>query len=339
MRTPILLSGLALAIAACAQQNVVRIGPGVTPPRLLSKIEPEYSFEAREAHVQGTVVFQIVVDENGRPAEISVLSPLGFGLDERAQAAIEKWSFAPGAKEGRAVKVLATIDVNFRFPGIWFDEKAESRRTKFNLALEAIKSHEPKRTEPAVKTIQDLARQKYPPAMGLLGRMMRVGQYVAKDPAQGVSLIAKAADKNYGPAIFDLGVLYLEGTQVPLDAEKGLKLIHDAALLGSVPAQYQLGQRYEAGSALPRDAERARHYFRLCAAKGDPNCQLKLGKLLLDLPAREESDYVQALAWLQLAADRGNNEAKNIAAAETRKLTQAQEDWMDKLKAQLVRPQ
>jgi TPR repeat protein len=66
---------------------------------------------------------------------------------------------------------------------------------------------------------------------------------------------------------------------------------------------------------------------------------LKLGKLLLDLPAREESDYVQALAWLQLAADRGNNEAKNIAAAETRKLTQAQEDWMDKLKAQLVRPQ
>src|SRR5579863_6263814 len=134
MRAPRLLFGaLAVAIAASAQQNAVPIGPGVTPPRLLSKIEPEYSFEARDAHVQGTVVFQIIVDEQGRPADISVLSPLAFGLDERAQAAIEKWRFLPGSKEGKPVRILATGEVNFHLPGSWFDEKAESRRTKFNL--------------------------------------------------------------------------------------------------------------------------------------------------------------------------------------------------------------
>jgi TonB family protein len=337
MRAAILLlfSGL---VTANAQQDVVRAGPGVTAPRLLSKVEPEYSFEGREAHIQGTVVFQIVVDEQGRPADISVLSPLGFGLDERAQAAIEKWRFAPGTKDGKPVRVLVTVDVNFRFPGSWFDEKAESRRTKFNLALEALRSHDTERADQAVKTIEDLARQNYPAAMDLLGRMMNAGQYVEKNPDQGVLLIAKAADKNYGLAVFDLGLLYLEGARVPRDTDKGLKLIRDAALMGSTQAQYHLGQRYEEGSTLPRDAERARYYYRLCAARGDSKCQLHLGKLLLDLPAREERDYVQAVAWLQLAADRGNGEAKAIAKTETAKLTQAQEDWVNKLKGQLAAP-
>lgn len=337
--TFLVFSGLTVALGACAQPDVVRVGPGVTPPRVLSKIDPEYSFQAREANVQGTVVFQIIVDEQGRPANLSVLSPLGFGLDERAQAAIEKWQFAPGIKEGKPVSVLSTIEVNFRVPGTWFDEKAEGRRTKFNIALEVLKHRDPKRMEQAVKTVQDLARQNYPAAMDLLGRMKDAGQFVDKDPDQGILLIKGAAEKNYAPAMFDLGVLCLDGQLVPRDMEKGLKLFHEAALLGSAQAQYHLGRRYEAGSGLPRDFERARHYFRLCAARGDSNCQLRLGKLLLDLPAREERDYVQAIAWLQLAAARGNGEAKTIADAEVPKLTQAQEEWMIKLKAQLGSPQ
>jgi protein TonB len=77
-------------------ENAVRIGPGVTPPRLKHKVEPEYSPDARAARVQGIVVLQLAVNETGRPVGISVVSPLGFGLDERAQAAVEKWEFAPG---------------------------------------------------------------------------------------------------------------------------------------------------------------------------------------------------------------------------------------------------
>src|SRR4029077_20640019 len=73
----------------------IRIGPGVTPPRVLRKVEPEYSPIARADRVQGTLVLQIVVDEKGRATDITVLSPLGFGLDERAQAAVEKWEFVP----------------------------------------------------------------------------------------------------------------------------------------------------------------------------------------------------------------------------------------------------
>ena len=97
-----------------ANPDFVRVGPGVTAPKVLYKIDPEYSQEARRANVQGTVVFQIVVDQRGRPANISLLSPLGFGLDERAQAAIEQWKFKPGMKDGKPVTVEAQIEVNFR---------------------------------------------------------------------------------------------------------------------------------------------------------------------------------------------------------------------------------
>src|SRR5690242_14339952 len=78
--------------------DVMRVGPGVTPPRVLYKAEPEYSPTARADHVQGTVVLQLVVNEKGRPTDITVISPLGFGLDEGAQAAVETWEFTPGVK-------------------------------------------------------------------------------------------------------------------------------------------------------------------------------------------------------------------------------------------------
>jgi protein TonB len=75
--------------------GAIHVGPGVTRPRLLRKVEPEYSPDARADHIQGTVVLQMVITEKGRPAGVTVISPLGFGLDERAQAAVEQWEFAP----------------------------------------------------------------------------------------------------------------------------------------------------------------------------------------------------------------------------------------------------
>jgi len=90
---PVLL--VLLAHTAAGDDQPVRIGPGVTPPHLLKKVEPKYSPLARADRVQGTVVFQIVVDEKGNPTQLKVISPLGFGLDENAQQAIEKWRLLP----------------------------------------------------------------------------------------------------------------------------------------------------------------------------------------------------------------------------------------------------
>jgi TPR repeat protein len=265
-----------------------------------------------------------------------VLSPLGFGLDERAQATIETWRFQPGTRNGTPVKILATIEVNFRLLDIWFDEKAERRRTAFNLAVRDLKSQDAKSTGRALKTIQDLAQEKFVPAMCALGKMHVSGELVVKDPEQGVALIRKAADKNYGPALYELGMLYLDGKQVPPDPEKGLHLLRDAAVVGSVPAQFYLAGLYETGEGVPREPERARRYFRLCAASGQAACQVRLGKLLLDLTGRQEREYLQAIAWLKLAADQNIIQAKRLLDEELPKLTPEQVAWIDKMKVQLV---
>lgn len=91
-----------------------RIGGGVSPPSVLSKVEPEYSEEARKAKWQGTVVLQLVVDEHGLPRDMKVTRSLGLGLDQKAIEAVGKWRFKPGMKDGKPVPVIATIEVNFR---------------------------------------------------------------------------------------------------------------------------------------------------------------------------------------------------------------------------------
>jgi 23S rRNA G2445 N2-methylase RlmL len=38
----------------------------------------------------------------------------GMGLDEKAIETVLKWRFRPGMKDGKAVTVQATVEVNFR---------------------------------------------------------------------------------------------------------------------------------------------------------------------------------------------------------------------------------
>ena len=330
-----------IAAPACADNlpaspPITRVGPGVTPPRLLHKQEPEYSGEALSAGIQGTVVFEVVVSESGKPVNISVISPLGFGLDERAQAAIETWRFEPGRKDNKPVNILATIEVNFNLAGRTYDHATEERRTRFNIMLRELRQPGGARREKAIKTMQELAKRKFPPAMYVVGKLMQAGDGVPKDPAEGEALIRKAADKNYGPALFDVGIALYEGKSGPSETNNGLRMIRDAATLGSYEAQLFLGDRDERGVDTPVDLSRARRYFNLCAAAGQTVCQVRLAKLLLGLPSRQEREYIQAVAWLQLAADQGQEEARMLIEKEDARLTLEQSNWVKRLKPQLV---
>ncbi len=317
--------------------GIYRIGPGITPPKLMKKVEPEYSTQARDALVQGTAVFEVVIDESGTPTNTTVLSPLGFGLDEQARDAIAKWRFTPAMKSGKPVKTRGVIEVNFRFLDTWYDQKAESRRTRFNLALRSLQQNDQKRIQQAVKAIEELSAASFPPAMFLMGLWLQDGVHFPRDEKQALLLIGKSAEKNYGPAMYEIGIRHMEGRGMPKDASKGLRLIQDASILGSTHAQFYLGVIYEAGEVVEKDIERARRSFRLCAAARQPVCQYRLAKSLLDDPSIPERNIVQAVAWLQLAAEQGNTQATGLLSQHSPRLTAGQQTWAAQLKAQLVR--
>ena len=56
----------------------------------------------------------IGTDRQGKTRDIRVIQRLDPGLDRNAVAALEKWTFVPGAKEGRPVEVRATVKVEYR---------------------------------------------------------------------------------------------------------------------------------------------------------------------------------------------------------------------------------
>jgi TonB family protein len=102
-------------LTAQSQTPVLRVGGGVTAPRVLfPKTDPEYSEEARAAKYTGTVVLYLEIFPDGTPRNMRVVKGLGFGLDEKAVEAVGHWHFQPGTKDGSPVAVAAHIEVNFR---------------------------------------------------------------------------------------------------------------------------------------------------------------------------------------------------------------------------------
>jgi periplasmic protein TonB len=78
----------------------------------------EYSDEARSAGIEGTVVLDVVVGEDGAPRDIKVVQGLGHGLTEAAVAALRRCRFTPGERDGKPVPVrLRTFKIRFVLQG------------------------------------------------------------------------------------------------------------------------------------------------------------------------------------------------------------------------------
>lgn len=103
--SPMVVDGLGL---------VYRVGNGVSPPTLIKSPDPEYSKEARKAKHEGTSVLWLIVDATGRPQNVRIKRPTGYGLDEKAVKAVRKWKFKPALKNDLPVAVQINVEVNFQ---------------------------------------------------------------------------------------------------------------------------------------------------------------------------------------------------------------------------------
>lgn len=104
---------------------------GTRPPSLVSRVEPEYSEEARRARVNTTIVVSLVVDENGTARDIQIVRGAGFGLDEMAIRAVKSARFEPGAKEGKPF--AAPTHVDLRFSVLDRSHRGQTARLNFSL--------------------------------------------------------------------------------------------------------------------------------------------------------------------------------------------------------------
>ena len=87
---------------------------GVRAPRLIHKVEPDYTDPARDAKTEGKVVLAIEVGPDGKAHNIQVIRSLDQGLDQNAIEAVRQWKFVPGMKDGEPVTVRANVEVNYR---------------------------------------------------------------------------------------------------------------------------------------------------------------------------------------------------------------------------------
>ncbi len=73
-----------------------------------------YTDEARRAEVKGKLFVRFVIDENGLVSDVTVMSKIGYGLDEQVTSVLAespKWS--PGIFRNSAVKTEMILPVSF----------------------------------------------------------------------------------------------------------------------------------------------------------------------------------------------------------------------------------
>ena len=106
---------MASVMLGAQEQTVYKPGNGVTLPSVVKQVKAEYTREAMDAHIEGTVGLEVVVLADGGVGDVKVSKSLDptYGLDQQAVKAMKQWQFKPGTKDGKPVAVQVDVVINF----------------------------------------------------------------------------------------------------------------------------------------------------------------------------------------------------------------------------------
>ena len=95
--------------------GVYDVGNGVSEPKLIREVKPNYTADAMRAKVQGQVELEAVVNPDGSVDRVKVTRSLDstFGLDQEAIKAVRQWRFVPGTLKGQPVPVRVSVELTF----------------------------------------------------------------------------------------------------------------------------------------------------------------------------------------------------------------------------------
>lgn len=95
-----------------AVPRIVRVGGNVKPPRQLYAPPPAYPAVAKAARIQGTVLIDAIIDEQGNVVRAHAVSGPEL-LFTAALQAISKWRYEPTLLNGVPVSVEMHVEISF----------------------------------------------------------------------------------------------------------------------------------------------------------------------------------------------------------------------------------
>ena len=106
---------LAITLAPIAAQQIFTSKDDVTLPVPVRSVKPGYTAAAMDAHIEGKVILDVVVLDDGKVGDVAVTESLDkeYGLDTQAVEATKQWLFKPGMKDGKPVAVRVAMEMVF----------------------------------------------------------------------------------------------------------------------------------------------------------------------------------------------------------------------------------
>jgi periplasmic protein TonB len=108
-----------LARLAAAPNTLPSLGApvsqGMTPGKLIHKVDPVYPAQARMQRVSGIVALEITIAEDGSVRDVKLISGPAM-LATAASDALRKWRYTPFLLNGKPLEVQKQISVIFKLP-------------------------------------------------------------------------------------------------------------------------------------------------------------------------------------------------------------------------------
>jgi TonB family protein len=92
--------------------RMVRVAQGVMDKSMVKRVEPQYPQEAKNNHIQGDVVIEVMIDTKGNIAKLNVIKGHPV-LAKAAVEAVSQWKYKPFTIQGDPVDVETTILIKF----------------------------------------------------------------------------------------------------------------------------------------------------------------------------------------------------------------------------------
>ena len=89
-------------------------GHDIRPALPITFPDPVISRSEIPSGVQGTVVVEVTIDNIGNVTATKIIQRLGYGIDEKVEAAVRNWRFRPAIMDGRPIP--SQQDVLYHFP-------------------------------------------------------------------------------------------------------------------------------------------------------------------------------------------------------------------------------